>query len=112
MTPDEPKNATERLSRLQEQRAQDEAALRARRAEHKAVPQKAGEPNDHRRYDVTPADMEAIRQRHIDTAESRSDAQTVRRVLDAQHHRANPHALPPKRPFSDYGKDTPNRWPR
>lgn len=72
MNASEPKNDVERLSRMKDARAQEEAALNARRADHKAAPRKAGEPNDHRRYAVTPDDMAAIKRRHFETAEART----------------------------------------
>lgn len=72
MNASEPKNDVERLSRMKDARAQEAAALNARRADHKAAPRKAGEPGDYRRYAVTPDDMAAIKQRHFDTAEART----------------------------------------
>ena len=72
MNGSEPKNGVERLSRMKDARVQEQAALNAGRADQKAAPRKAGEPDDYRRYAVTPDDMAAIRQRHFDTAEART----------------------------------------
>ena len=65
MNASEPKNDVERLARMKDARAQEEAALNARRADHKAAPRKAGEPGDHYRLQVTPEDIAAIKWRTL-----------------------------------------------
>ena len=112
MNASEPKNDLERLARMKDARAQDEAALNARRADHKSVPRKAGEPGDYYRGQVTPEDMAAIKRRHFETAEARHKANLVGRIAEAQERQANPHGLAGKRPFAGVAQTLQNRWPR
>ena len=112
MNASEPKNDVERLARMKDARAQEEAALNARRADHKAVPLKAGEPGDYCRGQVTLEDMAAIKWRHFETAEARHHANLVDRIAEAQKRQANPHGLAGKRPFAGVAQIKMNRWPR
>ena len=61
---------------------------------------KADGPGDFARHNVTPDDLKAIQQRHIESADARAAIATVERAAEAQARKENLFARPPKRPYA------------